>query len=332
VYTSPSALPELAIVVPCYNEEEALPITAKALCEKIAQLQEKGIISQDSYILFIDDGSRDKTWQTIVNLSLMGQSDNLYKGRIKAVRLSANVGHQNALLSGLHAVSGRCDISVSIDADLQDDVDAIDVMIEEYKKGAQIVLGVRKSRDTDTFFKRFTARAYYTLLSMMKVHATFDHADFRLMSAKVLKNLVKFREQNLFLRAFPRLLHRDISVVEYNRSARVAGETKYPLKKMLALAWAGITSFSIMPLRLVTMMGFIISISSVIAAIFVFRAYLSSDTVPGWASITLPMYLLGGLMMLSIGILGEYIAKIFAEVKSRPRFLFDDVIGMDIPE
>jgi len=316
-------LPVLSIVAPCYNEEEALPISIEVLSKKIQELQNAKIISSKSFVLFVDDGSSDETWELIRKAAK--------DKKIRGLRLSANVGHQNALLAGLYQVVGHCDAVVSIDADLQDDVNAIDRMLNAYTKGAHVVLGVRGVRDgeSDTLFKRLTAWLYYSLLNVMKVHATFNHADFRLLSAQALSNLAQFPERNLFLRALPRMLHRDIAIVKYVRAARVAGESKYPLSKMFALAWDGISSFSVLPLRFVTFLGVFISVSSLIAALFVLSSYFSGKTIPGWASITLPMYLLGGLMMLSMGIIGEYIAKIFVEVKSRPRFLIDDVLNME---
>ena len=318
-----NSLPILSIIVPCYNEEDALPISIDTVVNKINSLQELGFISSKSYALFVDDGSSDNTWSII--------KKHCKEINMRGLRLSANVGHQNALLAGLHQVEGHCDAVVSIDADLQDDVDAIDRMVEAYAAGAHIVLGVRGVRDgaSDTLFKRLTAWMYYSLLNMLNVHATFNHADFRLLSAQALKNLTQFSERNLFLRALPKLLHRNIVIVKYVRRARVAGESKYPLSKMLALAWNGITSFSVLPLRFVTFLGIFISVSSLFAALFVLWSYFSGNTIPGWASITISMYLLGGLIMLSMGIVGEYIAKIFVEVKSRPRFFIDDTLNME---
>jgi glycosyltransferase involved in cell wall biosynthesis len=307
----------LAIVVPCYNEAEVLGTTIPTILALLNELKIQHDCSPESFVLYVDDGSRDGTWQKI-QIAAEQQS-------VRGLRLACNVGHQGALLAGLDYVTDRCDAAVSIDADLQDDLAAIPTMIREYRNGAEIVLGVRKAREIDGWFKRSTAIGFYKLMRIMGVDLVENHADFRLLSARVLKSLRSFSECNLFLRAFPPLLHSNTATVTYDRLERLAGESKYPLQKMLALAWNGITSFSVFPLRLVTYVGGIVFTGSLFLVFYSLIQTLRGMTIHGWASITVPLYLLGGLIMLSVGIVGEYIGKIFLEVKRRPRFLIDSI-------
>jgi glycosyltransferase involved in cell wall biosynthesis len=310
--------PSLTIVVPCYNEEAVLPTTIKRLGDLLDSLESKGKISSASSVLFVDDGSRDSTWQLI-------ESAAESNGRISGLRLSTNRGHQNALLAGLHHVTG--DVSISVDADLQDDLGAIPRMIESYQGGADIVFGVRRARAADTWFKRFTAEAYYRLLQRLGVELVFNHADFRLLSRRALNALAKYDEVNLFLRGIVPQLGFKKSIVEYDRAERFAGETKYPLRKMLALALDGLTSFSALPLRFIALLGMAVFVGSLIISIWALwvRLFLD-DAVPGWTSSVLPMYLLGGIQLFSVGVLGEYVGKIYLETKRRPRYIVEQKI------
>lgn len=312
--------PVLAIVIPCYNEEEVLAISINRLLDSLSGLVSSCMCSQKSYLVFVDDGSCDATWD------LIASSAKRYPDRIRGVRLSRNFGHQAALLAGLEYVRGKCDIVVTIDADLQDDIDVIGDMITSYKKGNEIVLGVRSTRESDGSFKRWTAMVYYRLMHLLGVDMVMDHADFRMMSAKTLDYLDRFQEYHLFLRAMVMMLHNRIGTVTYSRSARIAGEPKYDLRKMLSLGWDGITSFSVVPLRIITFVGAAIFIGAMGLAVYSFTEKIMGNVVPGWTSIAVPMYFLGGMVMLSLGIVGEYIGKIFIEVKRRPRFLIDEVI------
>lgn len=305
----------LSIVVPCYNEQEVLPITAQRLTALLRRLRAVGKIGSGSNIYFVDDGSRDRTWLLINDLASSYPE-------ICGVKLSRNCGHQNALLAGLFNASG--DIVVSIDADLQDDESVIEEMVDKYSQGYDIVLGVRSDRSSDTFFKRFTARSYYRLLSLMGVDVVHDHADFRLMSRPVIESLKEYREVNLYLRGMIPLLGFNTAEVFYKRASRLAGESKYPLSKMIALSVQGVTSLSITPIRLVVMLGFIISILSMAGAVWALGIKLfTSDAVPGWASLVVPQFFLGGLQLISIGVIGEYIGKIYLETKQRPRFTIE---------
>ncbi|MCO6187965.1 glycosyltransferase family 2 protein [Rhizobium sp. L1K21] len=310
-------LPCLAVVVPCYNEEDMLPITFAKLEAFLQSVIDVEICASESYIVFVDDGSKDRTWSLIVE-----QSD-VDPDRFRGIKLAANVGHQNALLSGLHYVTDNCDICVSIDADLQDDLKAIKEMIAAYQAGAELVLGVRRSRNTDTSFKRNTARGFYKFMKWLGVNLVEDHADFRLMSNVALQNLKQYPERNLFLRGIVPILHQDVAYVYYDRLERLAGVSKYPLSKMLMLAWNGVTSFSVKPLRVITSVGLLVFACSLILTIYALIGAMIGITVPGWASTVIPIYLMGGLNMSAIGILGEYIGKIFIEVKHRPRFVVD---------
>ena len=309
----------LYIVVPCYNEEEVLPETSKRLKEKINSLISNNIISDLSRVLFVDDGSKDKTWQLI---SQLHNDDSLFSG----IKLAHNKGHQNALLAGLMTAKEHADMVISMDADLQDDINVIDNFIEQYKNGNDIVYGVRSSRKTDTVFKRSTALAYYRILEKMGVDIVYNHADYRLMSKRALNALEQFKEVNLFLRGIVPIIGYKTSVVEYERSERFAGESKYPLKKMLAFAIDGITSFSVKPIRMITSLGFIIFALSLIMLLYSIIIKIIGHADSGWASIICSIWMIGGIQLLSLGIIGEYIGKIYNETKSRPRFIIEEFI------
>ena len=311
----------LAIVVPCYNEEAVLPQSLPSLLTKLAGMIDAGYCTKDSYILLVDDGSADATWSIIEDYVV----DNA--GTVLGIRLARNVGHQAALLAGLEHVTGRCDAAISIDADLQDDINTMSRMVDAYREGAELVLGVRASRDVDTWFKRNSAIGFYKVLRLMGVDLVENHADFRLMSAQSLRNLSQFTEYNLFLRGLVPMLHQRIETVTYDRCERTAGETKYPMRKMLSLAWNGMTSFSVQPLRMISTMGFLVFFATMIMLAYALIGLFSGQVIPGWASVVIPLYLLGGLLMISLGMVGEYIAKLFLEVKQRPRYLIDTVIG-----
>ena len=310
----------LAVVVPCYDESDVLGLTLPRLLSLVDDLQARENCSEKSFVVFIDDGSTDDTWGQIENVARQ------HPRRVRGIRLSHNVGHQNALLAGLEYVADKCDAAVSIDADLQDDLAAIPTMIREFRNGAEIVLGVRQSREVDPWFKRTTALTFYKLMRTMGVDLVENHADFRLMSARVLRHLKEFSEYHLFLRGLTPLLHHRVVTVACKRAPRTAGSTKYPLGRMLSLAWNGITSFSVVPLRMISFPGGAAFAGSLVLATYAFLSALTGNTLPGWASITVPLYLLGGLIMLSVGIVGEYIGKVFLEVKRRPRFLVDAVL------
>ena len=309
----------LYIVVPCYNEEEVLPETSRRLKEKMEALVAAGTVSGGSRILFVNDGSRDRTWEII---SALHAADPVFSG----VDLTRNRGHQNALLAGLMTAKDRCDMAISMDADLQDDVDAVDKMIEEYHAGCDIVYGVRSSRKKDTFFKRFTAEGFYRVMNLLGAETVFNHADYRLMSRRALEGLSRFKEANLFLRGMVPMIGYRSGTVEYERGERFAGESKYPLKKMLAFAMEGITSLSVKPLRMITGLGALIFlIAAVMLAYSVYR-WAVGDTVLGWASLMCSVWAIGGLILLSLGVIGEYIGKIYLETKGRPRFLIREVL------
>lgn len=313
---------KLSIVIPCYNEEEVLPETGRRLSILFQHLKEVGKIADESEIIFVDDGSKDRTWLLIAELS---KNNPLFKG----VKLSRNRGHQTALLAGLFSATG--DAVISVDADLQDDLSAMEEMIDLHKKGIDIVYGVRKRRDIDTFFKRYTAEGYYRLLSLLGVEIVFNHADYRLLSRRALLALSQFGESNLFLRGIIPQLGFPSAAVYYDRTERFAGTSKYPLKKMLAFAWQGVTSFSAAPLRAITGIGLLISIGSFLVAAWAFWIRFFSDVaVPGWASTVIPMYLLGGIQLLCTGVIGEYLAKIYIESKRRPAYFVEAAAGMDV--
>ncbi len=310
----------LYVTVPCYNEEAVLPETSKRLKAKMTSLISGGTIDSKSRVCFIDDGSKDKTWEIIKNLT---ESDELFSG----IKLAHNRGHQNALLAGLMTAKEYADIVVSMDADLQDDIDALDRFIEKYNEGCDIVYGVRSSRKKDTFFKRNTALAYYRFLAKMGVDIVYNHADYRLMSKRALNALAEFREVNLFLRGIVPLIGFKTAIVEYERSERFAGESKYPLKKMLSFAIDGITSFSIKPIRLITSLGFIIFILSLAMLIYSIIIKITGHADSGWASIICSIWMIGGIQLLSLGIIGEYVGKIYNETKSRPRYIIEEFLN-----
>jgi len=307
----------LYLVIPCYNEEAVLQITAKKLFEKITTMMKNETISKDSKILFVNDGSRDKTWNIIEELH--NQND-IFSG----INLSRNEGHQHALLAGLITSKGIADVTISLDADLQDDVNVIDKFIKQYYDGSDIVYGVRSSRQTDTFFKRTTALTFYKLMNRLGADIVYNHADYRLMSKRALDALDQFKEVNLFLRGLVPLIGFKSSIVEYERHERFAGESKYPLKKMLAFALDGITSLSIKPIRLITGLGFFIFFISFVASAYIFIVKFFGETVTGWTSLTLSIWMIGGIQLLSLGVIGEYIGKIYTESKHRPRFIISD--------
>lgn len=312
-------IPTLSIVVPCYNEEETLPLTAKVLESKIKALIASGVITEKSRVTFVNDGSKDNTWQIIKKL----HGNSKY---IDGLSVSRNRGHQNALLAGLLTAYREADAIVSIDADLQDDVDAIDKMIEKFIAGADVVYGVRGNRETDTFFKRFTAQSFYKLINALGGECVYNHADYRLMSQRAVAALAEFKEVNLFLRGLVPLIGFKSDVVYYARKPRLAGESKYPFKKMLSFALDGITSLSIKPMRLILWAGFICVISSLaMLGYFVYR-YFAGKTVTGWASLAVSIWFLGGVQMLSLGIIGYYVGKTYMETKERPRYIVDEYL------
>ena len=309
----------LYIVVPCYNEEEVLPETSKRLKAKLEDMMERGSISRDSKIMFVNDGSKDKTWQMIAELH---EGDKLFSG----VNLTRNRGHQNALLAGLMTAKDKADMVISMDADLQDDIDAVDGMVQKFHEGCDIVYGVRSSRKKDTFFKRFTAEGFYRVMSFMGAETVFNHADYRLMSKRALEGLSEFKEVNLFLRGIVPMIGYNTGTVEYERGERFAGESKYPLKKMISFAMEGITSLSTKPIRYITALGFLIFAISILMLIYSIIRWATGDVIVGWASVICSVWAIGGLILLSLGVIGEYIGKIYLETKERPRFLIKDVL------
>ena len=309
--------PKLCIVIPCYNEEEVLPITAPMFLDKINELIGLGLISEESKILFVNDGSKDKTWEIIGNLS---NTDDKFIG----ISQSRNRGHQAAVLAGLMEAKDEFDITISIDCDGQDDINAMNEMVTKYLEGYEVVYGVRSKRDTDTFFKRFTAESFYKLLKWMGAEVVFNHADYRLISSKVLNEFAKYKEVNIFLRGLIPLVGFKSTTVEYKREERIAGESHYPLKKMLALAFDGITSLSVKPIRMITSVGIIISILSLIIICWAIITHLFGNSIAGWASIIAMISFFGGLQMICIGIIGEYIGKIYLETKARPRYIISE--------
>ena len=304
----------LYVVVPCYNEEEVLEETTRQLKEKMESLIKDKKISKESRVMYVNDGSKDNTWKMIEEIS---EKEKLFTG----ISLSRNRGHQNALLGGLMTEKNYADIVISMDADLQDDINAIDEMIDKYYEGADIVYGVRSARKTDTWFKKTTAEGFYKFMKMMGADIVYNHADYRLASKRVLDELEKFNEVNLFLRGMFPLIGYKTEIVYYERNERFAGESKYPLKKMLNFAWDGITSFSVKPLRLICTMGFIILFISLIIMIYSLIRKITGNTVDGWTFITISIWLIGGIQMISTGIIGEYIGKIYNETKRRPRYI-----------
>ena len=311
--------PVLAIVVPCYKEEAVLHETHKRLSQLLDRLTTEERISPKSYILYVNDGSTDRTWEIIKEF---------YKNTSYAcgLNLAGNVGHQNALMAGLNAVKERCDAAISIDADLQDDVNVIPEMVERYMEGNDIVYGVRRERKTDTFFKRTTALAFYRLMKTMGAKSVNNHADYRLMSSRAIQQLCRFRERNLYLRGLVPLIGYQTACVYYNRDKRFAGESKYPFKKMLNFAIDGITSFSVKPVRMIFWLGCIFLLIALCVTIWTLRAYFLHDTVPGWSSLMISLWLVGGTILISLGIVGEYIGKIYIEVKDRPRYNEEELL------
>ena len=310
---------KLYLAIPCYNEEEVLRDSAEKLRVKYNNMMNEGKITADSKIVFIDDGSKDKTWSIIQELH---KENPVFQG----IKLSCNRGHQNALLGGLMTLKDKADAVISIDADLQDDIDTFDEMVAKYEEGCDVVYGVRSKRETDTFFKRFTAEAFYKILNKMGAKVIFNHADFRLMSRRALEAFSLYKETNIFLRGMVPLVGYKSDIVTYERSERLAGESKYPLKKMLALAWEGVTSMSIQPIRLITGLGAIVFAVSIIMIIYTLVSFFIGVAVSGWASLLCSIWAIGGLQLLAIGIIGEYIGKIYLETKHRPRFIIEEYL------
>jgi glycosyltransferase involved in cell wall biosynthesis len=319
-FCSSPALTALAIVVPCYNEEKALPETAKRLREKLSQLRVDSLVSDASRIVFVDDGSRDETWKIIQNL--YGEAPEYFSG----IKLSRNCGHQNALVCGLLSVKDRCDAAISIDADLQDDISVIDGMVKKYRNGGEIVYGVRSDRKSDGFFKRATAQLFYKLMRFLGVDIVYNHADFRLMGRQALEAFAEYREINLFLRGIVPLLGFKTSIEYYTRSPRLAGESKYPLNKMVKFALEGITSFSVKPIRMITWLGITILCASIVMIIYFLTRHFSGNTITGWSSMIVSLWGIGGLVLFAIGIVGEYIGKIYLEVKQGPRYTVETIL------
>ena len=306
----------LFVVIPCYNEEEVLPETSKRLKEKILSLIGQGKISATSRIVFVNDGSKDRTWEIICKLH---ESDPVFSG----INLSHNRGHQNALLAGLMTVADDASMIISMDADLQDDINAMDEMVDKYLEGCDIVYGVRNARKTDSFFKRFTAEGFYRFMRFLGVETVYNHADYRLMSRRAVKALENFKEVNLFLRGIIPMLGFRTDTVEYARGERFAGESKYPLKKMLSFAFEGITSLSVKPIRIISILGFLVFLGSIIMLVYILIRFFIGETVTGWASVAISVWGIGGLLLLSVGVVGEYVGKIYLETKARPRFIVE---------
>lgn len=311
---------KLYMVIPCYNEQEVLPETSKRLKEKLSTLVKAGKIDPESRIIFVNDGSKDRTWEIIRRLH---EEDPVFGG----VNLSRNRGHQNALLAGLMTVKDHADMAISMDADLQDDINAIDEMVEKYLSGTDIVYGVRSSRAKDTFFKKATAEGFYKLMNTMGVNTVFNHADYRLMSKRALEGLAEFREVNLFLRGIVPMIGYSTDVVYYERGERFAGESKYPLGKMLSFAIEGITSLSTKPIRMITFLGFFIFLVSIGILIYSLVRHFMGATIVGWTTLMVSVWAIGGLILLSLGVVGEYIGKIYLETKARPRFLIEEFLN-----
>ena len=310
---------KLYLVIPCYNEEEVLPETSKQLRAKMETLMAAGKISKESRIVFVNDGSKDRTWEIIESLH---KENPLFQG----IKLSRNKGHQNALLAGLMTVKEHCDMAISMDADLQDDIDAIDGMLEKYVEGCDIVYGVRNARDTDTAFKRKTAEGYYKVMRLLGADIVYNHADYRLMSKRALDGLEQFKEVNLFLRGVVPMIGYKSDKVYYARKERFAGESKYPLKKMLAFAWEGLTSLSVRPIRMIMTLGSVIFLVSIAMLIYSLVRHAMGATLVGWTSTVVSIWAIGGLQLLAIGIIGEYIGKVYLETKQRPKFIVEEYL------
>ena len=309
----------LFCVIPCYNEQEVLPETSSRIRDKIQELISKGKISSDSRVVFVNDGSKDSTWEIITTLH---KEDPFFQG----INLSKNMGHQNALLAGLMTVKEVCDVCISMDADLQDDINAIEEMIDKYHEGCDVVYGVRSRRDTDTFFKRATAEGFYKIMNGLGANTVYNHADYRLMSRRALLGLSEFGEVNLFLRGIVPMVGFKSDVVYYERAERFAGESKYPLKKMLSFAVEGITSLSTKPIKLITGLGFFIFFVSIVVLVYSLVRHFTGHTIPGWTTTVLSVWAIGGLIMISLGVIGEYIGKIYLETKNRPRFIIESYL------
>ena len=307
-------LPSLYIVIPCYNEQDVLPITAPMFLDKIEGLISQGLCSENSKVLFVNDGSKDDTWNIICGLAKQNT-------KFKGINLSRNRGHQNALLAGLMHAKERCDVTISIDCDGQDDINAMDEMMRQFHDGCDVVYGVRSKRDTDTFFKRFTAESFYKFMRLMGAETVFNHADYRLMSKRALEGLAEFKEVNLFLRGTVPLVGYKSTSVYYERNERIAGESHYPFSKMLNLALNGITSLSTKPLRYITSIGFVMAFISFMFIVWAIVARFTGNTVAGWTSLVGIMALIGGIQLFCLGIIGEYIGKIYSEVKQRPKYI-----------
>lgn len=316
--------PLLAIVVPCYNEEEVLPETVRRLTALLEQLLEEGAVAIGSHIVFVDDGSRDRTWALI-------EEESERNPFVSGVKLARNVGHQRALLAGLETVRAYADCAVSIDADLQDDVEAIREFVQKYREGYDIVYGVRRSRKTDTWFKRTTAQAFYRFMRAIGIELIYNHADFRLMSKRALDELSRYTEVNLFLRGLVPLVGFRSTCVFYDRHERWAGQSKYPLKKMLAFAFDGITSLSVAPIRAITLIGFLAFLASGAAGLYALISKLLGHAESGWTSLMISIWFIGGLVLMSLGLIGEYIGKIYQEVKRRPRFAIEKTVQLPLP-
>lgn len=311
---------KLYMVIPCYNEQEVLPETSKRLKEKLSTLVKAGKIDPESRIIFVNDGSKDRTWEIIRRLH---EEDPVFGG----VNLSRNRGHQNALLAGLMIVKDHADMAISMDADLQDDINAIDEMVEKYLDGTDIVYGVRSSRERDTFFKKATAESFYKMMNAMGANTVFNHADYRLMSKRALEGLAEFQEVNLFLRGIVPMIGYSTDVVYYERGERFAGESKYPLGKMLSFAIEGITSLSTKPIRMITVLGFFIFLVSIGILIYSLVRHFMGATIVGWTTLMVSVWAIGGLILLSLGVVGEYIGKIYLETKARPRFIVEQFLN-----
>ena len=314
------ATPVLWIIIPCYNEEKVLPLTSEMFLNKLLSLISAGDVDEQSKLLYVNDGSSDETWRIISDLSVKDD-------HVIGISQSRNRGHQNAVLAGLMEAKDHCDITISIDCDGQDDIDAMTQMVAEYKKGSEVVYGVRSDRNNDTWFKKNTAESFYRLLNMMGAEVVFNHADYRLVSARVLKEFADFQEVNLFLRGLFPLVGFRSSTVYYVRHERIAGDSHYPLRKMLALAFDGITSLSVKPIRLITLMGFIVAAFSILGVIWSIVCFCMGRTVSGWASMTSIVCFLGGVQLIALGVIGEYIGKIYLEVKHRPRYIISERTG-----
>ncbi|WP_295215754.1 glycosyltransferase family 2 protein [Ruminococcus sp.] len=310
----------LYLVIPCYNEEEVLPETSRQLLAKMTALIEKQKISEKSRIVFVNDGSKDRTWEIIEQLH---RDNPMYQG----VCLSRNKGHQNALLAGLMTVKDHCDMTISLDADLQDDIDAIDEMVEKYYEGNDVVYGVRNARDTDTFFKKFTAEGFYKVMKYMGADVVFNHADYRLMSRRALDGLGSFKEVNMFLRGVVPMIGYRSDKVYYARKERFAGTSKYPLKKMLSFAWEGITSLSTKPISMITRLGTVIFLVSIVMLIYSVVRHFMGATTTGWTSLIVSVWAIGGLQLLAIGIIGQYIGKVYLETKERPKYIVEQYLS-----